>query len=137
MAKFNFRLQRVLDYRADQEDAAKRVYQNAVAERIETEAQIDAIIARRNATMGRTPDSISGRLALETHVFAVDAQVETLRSVLNVLADEEEQAREKWLQCRQDRKALGTLRDKELEEWTLNESRREQADLDEWAVLRR
>jgi flagellar biosynthesis chaperone FliJ len=57
--------------------------------------------------------------------------------VLKVLLNEEVTALNAWHLTKRDLETLVRLREAALEEYKLEENRREQAELDEWAVLRR
>ncbi len=137
MAKFVFRLQRVLEFRETQELEAKRDFQRATAERIALESERNQTRRARIAMFDQSSCALLDRLGLETRAVANDSKSELLASALLVLVDEEAAASERWLLARKELKALQTLHAAELLSWKYDEGRREQAELDEWAVLRR
>ncbi|MFQ3669372.1 MAG: flagellar FliJ family protein [Fimbriimonadaceae bacterium] len=75
--------------------------------------------------------------ALEIRLSKLDDDERHLLTVLDVLRQDEEMRRREWLAAKRDLDVLEKLREKALEDWTLSESRREQAELDEWSSLRR
>lgn len=137
MARFRFRLQTVLEVRGSEEERRKREYLEARAERIALERSLADGRVMRVAMVAGAPTDFDSRKALETRLGKLESDERLIESQLSVLRDEEEAARMRWVKAHQDHEVLVNLREKALVEWNLAESRREQAELDEWAVLRR
>lgn len=137
MPRFHFRLQTVLEVRGSEEERAKRAYLEARAERLALERALAEGRIMRSAMVAGAPTDFDSRRALETRLGKLESDERTIETQLGVLRDEEEAARERWVKAHQDHELLVKLREKALTEWNLAESRREQAELDEWAVLRR
>lgn len=137
MTKFNFRLEKVLSYRRTLEEAAKSSYMEARARRIEAEYDLQAINDTRNSTLMRGLPCLEERRALDCYLSRLEDQERAQHSIIGVLVDEEEQLKTAWFETHKEAEALQTLRDSEFEAWQLEATRKEQADLDEWAVLRR
>lgn len=137
MPKFSFRLQKVLEYREMEEGWAKDTYVAAQSARAEKQADIKKLIAHRTAIVSQPANSIESRLHLQRVMERIDDEERVERSVLAVLENEEFDAQAAWNVKRQAVKAIERLRENALEAWKLDEERREQADLDEWAVMRR
>lgn len=137
MAKFRFRLEKLLDYRRHLEDAAKSAYMEARARRIDAEYDLQGIAQTRATTLKHGLPCLEERRALHSYISRLEDQERAQQSIISVLTDEEEQFRKSWLKAREDAEALQKLRDNEYDNWQLEVSRREQAELDEWAVLRR
>lgn len=137
MTKFSFRLEKLLEYRQKLEETAEAAYRETQARRIDAEHDLEGIkITRRNA-VGKGVGCLQGRIALEAYLSRLEDTERGQISVIGVLKDEEEQARQAWLIAKQECEVLEKLREKELAEYNLEAGRREQAELDEWAVLRR
>lgn len=137
MSKFHFRLQSVLNYRAELEEAAKRQYLNAQVARVELEnSMVTTRIQRASVLATRVPD-LNSRQELEFHVGKLDTEESTMKSALQVLLDEEEAAKSRWIFARQECEVLRKLRENAFDHWQAEQSRIEQNALDEWAVLRR
>jgi flagellar export protein FliJ len=134
---FEFRLEKVLEYREVQEGWAKDNYLDSRAARIQAEATIHEVRARRGYLLENTASDINSRRALEATLLRLDDDERAQNVVRNVLVAEEESALNAWHHAKRELETLQRLRDAALEEYTLEESRREQAALDEWAVLRR
>lgn len=83
------------------------------------------------------PESVDQMLALENYLLRLDDDERTQHAVIAVLFQEEEQAKEKWIECRKESEVLQKLHDKAREEWAYESNRQEQNALDEWSVLRR
>ena len=137
MSKFHFRLQSVLNYRSELEETAKSIYLAAQASRVELERTMVTTRVQRASVLANSAKDIISRLDLQNHVERLDSDESTMKSALNVLMDEEEAAKTRWLFARREHEVLRKLREKALEHWTAEESRLEQSALDEWAVLRR
>lgn len=137
MPKFQFRLQKVLEYRGTMEERAKDAYLEARVSRLACEQEIAALRDRRSRYLQEPVCGLEEYRALEILLSKLDDDERHLLTILDVLRHDEEVRRQAWLAAKQDLEVLEKLREKALEEWTLTESRREQAELDEWSSLRR
>jgi len=136
MAIFKFRLQTVLEYREMQESWAKDAYLDARAARVSAEDIVLAIRTKRGEMIESTPSEINARRNLEWMLIRLDDQERDQNHVVSVLGVEEMNALAAWQNQKRDLETLVKLRDNELAEWNLEENRREQRELDEWAVMR-
>lgn len=136
-AKFHFRLQRVLDYRELAETWAQDAYLEAQRRRLAADAELADIHNRRVKVLRYPALGVADRLALERTLFAIDDMEHQQRLAIQVLMNEEASALATWRDKRRDAEALRKVREAAYKEWELEESRREQAELDEWSVLRR
>jgi len=134
---FEFRLQKVLEFRKMQEGWAKDSYLDSRAARLEVEAKILNVHTRRGNLLVNTPTDISSRRALESTLLYLDAQEREEKLVLNILIAEEDTALQAWHHAKRELETLDRLRETALEEHRLEENRKEQAELDEWSVMRR
>jgi len=137
VARFEFRLEKLFEYRQLQEEWAKDAYLASQARRIEGEHEIDKVKARRKVALKNVPKDLAEHVALDGYLCRLDDEERGAEAVLSVLAIEEEDARLEWLEAKTASDALEKLREKDFELWQIDELRREQAALDEWAVLRR
>jgi flagellar export protein FliJ len=135
--KFRFRLQSVLDYRANQEDEAKQVYLTRRASRFEGESAITGLSTQRRSVLEQPAPSLPTRLGMEARLSKLDDEERFARTAVNVMLNEEEAAEVVWKQKRQALRSIELLKERELTEWTHDQERKEQAELDEWAVMRR
>lgn len=137
MRKFAFRLQSVLNYRLALEEEAERAYLSARAERLEAEAVFDQIDRRRLELCKLAAPTLDERICIERIYEKLDGQEREQRAIVQVLEIEEEKLRQAWLEARRETEVLRKLREKAWETWREEANRIEQAELDEWAVLRR
>jgi flagellar export protein FliJ len=139
MAKFTFRLDKLLDYRRLQEKWAKDDYLVRRARRLEAETEAEEIADRRVVALAvaELPTSMETLTSRQAFVDKLEDDERAQRSVIGVLESEEDMALEEWLRARQESDALLKLREKAQEEWAVVEARRVQNELDEWAVTRR
>ena len=137
MKKFEFRLQKVLDFRAAMEEMAKDAYLDARNKRIEAEALITAIEDRRREILDGTGDSIAERQSTDELMIRLDDEKRSQLTIISVLRSEEDNFNAEWIKAKQDREALEKLRDKAQVDYDLEISRSEQKELDEWSVTRR
>ena len=137
MKKFEFRLQKVLDFRAAMEEMAKDAYLDARNKRIEAEALITAIEDRRREILDGTGDSIAERQSTDDLMIRLDDEKRSQLTIISVLRSEEDNFNAEWIKAKQDREALEKLRDKAQVDYDLEISRSEQKELDEWSVTRR
>jgi flagellar export protein FliJ len=120
-----------------EEDWAKNTYLDLRSDRIEHEAGIASIQERRAEVLINSPATIEGRLAQERVNRHLDDEETEAHAALSVIVQEEERALNVWHERKRAVELLARLRDREYEAWRLDEARKEQAELDEWAVLRR
>lgn len=136
MAKFEFRLQKVLEYRGMVEQWAKEAYLDAQRKVFDAEAEREEIRATRQKILSRRMNSVEDLLALNAYVERLDDQEAMQDSILRILNDAVDTAKQEWIEAKQEAEALIKLRDGDLAEWTLDQERKEQAELDEMTVLR-
>jgi flagellar FliJ protein len=137
MKKFEFRLQKVLDFRAAMEEMAKDAYLDARNKRIEAEALITAIEDRRREILDGTGDSIAERQSTDELMIRLDDEKRSQLTIISVLRSEEDNFNAEWIKAKQDREALEKLREKAQVDYDLEISGSEQKELDEWSVTRR
>ena len=137
MKTFKFRLQKVLEYREAMEQYAQNAYLDSRLARLEADAELLNVDDKRKAMIAGTGNDLSERLALEAKLIALADEEREKQIVAHLLTAEEEKALQNWHEKKRELDALVKLRDRALEEYLLDGTRREQAELDEWAVLRR
>jgi flagellar protein FliJ len=137
MAKFKFRLEKLLEYRRLQEQWAKEAYLHALAKKVEAEGDAEAAATRLRLAVGARLATIEERIGHESFLLRLEDEYRAALSLVDLLAQEADVELAKYSRARQEREALEKLRENDLEVWRLEESRREQAALDEWAVQRR
>jgi flagellar FliJ protein len=137
MRKFEFRLERVLDYRRTLEENAKTDFLESQARRIELDAQIDELRRSRRGKLVEAVDGVQDRQALDLWLMRSDVEESHLRVAQDILIQEEDAAKERWIVCRMEAEVLAKLREKAHAEYLLQAERHEQAALDEWATMRR
>lgn len=137
MAKFKFRFEKVLQFRSDAAEAAKREFMEARARTLAQEAEKVKILERKAETLKRGGGGLADRLSLLAFVDRLDGETTEHDIVLGVLRDEEEAARQKWITARQEFEAIEKLRANQFEEWNLKLLAEEQKMLDEFAIMRR
>jgi flagellar export protein FliJ len=134
---FQFRLQKVFEYREMLEEEAKNHYRERQSLRVEAENELDEIDKLRRLFVQLKADDLATRLDLELRLQKLDDNDRACRLLIKHLEDEEEKAKQEWLATKRETGVLESLRDKAKEEWQLNEDRKEQQALDEWATQRR
>ena len=137
MARFRFRLEKVLEFRAGREAAAKSTYLAKRSELLAAEAVLGNIRQRRLDALSEPRSLIEHFRFLESQLQRLDDEERSQRVILSVLNDEAEALRIAWTRHKQDLETIVKLREKAHAEWTRDQDRREQAELDEWSVLRR
>jgi flagellar export protein FliJ len=137
MAKFEFRLQQVLDYRRLEEEWAKQAYLEALAKVGEVEDRVTDLRTQRQSTLTRFDGEVAERMTLELYLTRLDDQERMEMSLIAILNDDVEKARATWFVRHQEAEALQKLWDQAHAEWVQEENRREQAAMDEFGVMRR
>lgn len=137
MKKFNFKLQKVLEYRAMLEKWAKEAYLDARSTRLESEEEIRRIAELREEALGWSIQTIEHLQTVELQLKKLDQKEIEQRVVVNVLLHEEERAHQEWTEKRIELEALNKVYERQYEEWRHEVDRQMQIELDEWAVRRR
>jgi flagellar export protein FliJ len=137
MHMFKFRLQKVLDYRETMEHWAQEAYLDTRVARLEAEAAMHDVGTRRKEMLHQQANTLYERQDMEQRLARLDDEEVEKKTVVEVLKAEEEKALQVWHEKKRELETMVKLRDKAKEEWTLEANRKEQAELDEWAVLKR
>lgn len=136
MARFQFRLQKVLDHRERTEEAAKLALMEGRAARIRAEQELATHLQRQHDLLNQDGD-LRFRLSLDALQVRMDDESLQHQTVIDLLTQEEEGLMDVWRTEHQNAEAMRKLKEAALNEWQLDESRKEQAALDEWATQRR
>ena len=137
MKKFKFRLQKVLEYRQAMEQWAQDAYLDTRVARLEAEASVMEIVARRKEALATGGASLDDRRSLEATMQALDFEEHSRQTVVEVLKTEEEKALEIWNEKKRELDALLKLREQASAAYDLDAARHEQRELDEWSSMRR
>ncbi len=137
MAQFQFRLQKVLEYRELLEKWAKEAYLEARAKLVAAEQDIVNLDTKRKELLLESLTTLDDHIALEQTINSLDDKENELRLVVQTLLHDEEVAMAEWAESKRELEAMTKMREKAQEAWELEETRREQAALDEWASQRR
>jgi flagellar export protein FliJ len=137
MAKFEFRLQKVLEYRELEEQWAKEAYLEHQVQRIAAESEAQEIARQRSTVLRGVASTLEARLSLQALIERYDDEERAKRAAISLLEQEEERARQTWIERKQDKEALIKLKEIALAEWQHEQDRLEQIALDEWTTSRR
>lgn len=138
--KFSFRLDRVLDLRAQLEDQARMMLARAQAEHDEQEARVEDLRNRLAEHMGKQAEArkSSGDLWLwDNYKRALENDVAEAQVRLRELALKLQKARKEAVDRSRDRKLLEKLKETQARKHDEEEHLREQKENDEMATLRR
>ncbi len=134
---FQFRLQRVLEYREMEEKWAKDHFLEKQAARFEAEAELNEIDIARRTYLGMGADDLTQRRELEIRLQKLDDNERAQRLLIYTLQEEEDEARAVWLEKRQEKSVMEKLRENAHAEFKTVLDKREQDALDEFATQRR
>lgn len=137
MSEFEFRLQRILDYRQLVEGWAKDAFLEARLARLEGEAMLDRLAEKRAELLHKPAESLPDRQAMQACLEKLEEDERQQRIVNEMLEADEEKRRDAWVEARREVQTLEKLRDRAFAVWLKEENRREQRELDEWALQRR
>jgi flagellar FliJ protein len=137
LKQFNFRLQKVLEYRQLLETWAKEAYLDARTARLEAEIVLYGVAEQRKHMLESPVNTLDERQTLEIRLADLDDKERQQNTVLAILLTEEEKALEAWTEKRVELQALQKMHDKRFAEWQQEAERKVQAELDEWALRKR
>lgn len=134
---FKFRLQTVLDLRLNELESAERSYLLAKSKREDAEQDFNGVNQMLLDQRRLPRKTFQARLDSEAYTQRLEDESRAILTTIGVLEDEEQKAMQFWIDAKKEVKALENLREKAESEFNLELNRKEQAELDEWAVLRR
>jgi flagellar export protein FliJ len=134
---FKFRLQTVLDLRVNELDSAERTYLVAKSKREDAELDFDGVKKMIQEQRQQPRETFQARLDAEAYSQRLEDESRAILTTIGVLEDEEAKAMGFWIEAKKEVKALEKLKEKAEDEYNIEMNRKEQAELDEWAVLRR
>ncbi|MEQ1822874.1 MAG: flagellar FliJ family protein [Fimbriimonadaceae bacterium] len=138
MKNFDFRLQKVLEYREMLEKWSKDTYLDARAARLEAEVGLSGIDSQRESLLADTSiDNLEDIQTIDLRLNLLDNKALHQQTIIQVLRAEEQQSLESWTEKKQELEALVKLKEKAYAEWEKEMGRTEQLALDEWTNHRR
>lgn len=133
MRKFEFRLQRILDYRVLQEDWAKTAFLEAQASRVQAERELEVLVGKKQEVASQSRQSLVEMKDLETWTLRIEDEIEAQLSMIRILEDEEKKQQQEWIEAKQALESMEKLRLIAKEEYDKTINSEEQKELDEWA----
>jgi len=137
MRKFEFKLEKVREFRRMLEEQAKTELQETQRRVLEAEDDLVKLLEKRHQSLTTALKSVQDRLSMQSYIAKLDDDRASQESVIAILKQDEEYARQLWIHARQEAEALEKLRESAREEYDKEVARLEQAELDEWANTRR
>jgi flagellar export protein FliJ len=134
VGNFVFRLQKVFEYRELEEQWAKDNFLEKQVARLRAEEELAEIQNHRRATLQTRADDLHQRLELELRLQKSDDHERMSRLLIIQLQQEEDIAREEYIERKQAKSALEKLREKAKDLWNYSELRLEQNAMDEWST---
>lgn len=140
MRRFEFSLQKVLDYRQRREEQALRAFAEAQAQLAQERAVLESLLHEREACLRRSQRRhrlMMSMLTVEqTYLSALEERIVVQRERVTQAERLLEERRQALLEAQRERKALERLREKQYEQWRQEMLRVEQKALDELATMR-
>lgn len=137
MARFRYRLQKVLNIKLKLEDQAKQEFSNARILLSQEEEKLEALLERKRGYEDHAKELLCGVLnvqeieANKNAILTMDGYIADQRIHVEKAGRRLEQARERMTTAMQERKTQETLREKEFEEFMREENRAESKVIDE------
>jgi flagellar export protein FliJ len=135
--KFDFRLQKVLEYRRMMETWAKDAYLDSRTARLEAEMGLLQLAELRHEALKMDAEGLDGLRSLEIRLKRLDEREIEQQVVVNVLSNEEQNALEVWTEKKVELEVLEKLYEKQYSEWQAEADRKIQNELDEWALRKK
>ncbi|SEM60516.1 flagellar FliJ protein [Ligilactobacillus sp. WC1T17] len=133
MKKFEFSLQKVLDYRLTVEEQAKAKFAEVQRQINETE-QLIVDLGHEKHDMMDVRELSLGRLQVQHRYLAqLDNEIMMANAHLRQLDGEQQKTLNAYVEAQRERKVLEKLRDKKKAEYQLEANHEEQKQLDEMA----
>lgn len=140
MRRFEFSLQKVLDYRQRREEQAIRAFAEAQAQLLHEQAVLHKLVVEREECLRRSHRRQRLTVDLldveQTYLSALEERIEAQRERVAEAEKVLEERQEALIEAQRERKALERLREKHYEQWRQEILRIEQKALDELATAR-
>ena len=136
MARFVFRLQKVLEHRRREADEGRREVGRARALLTEVEARLAELEVRSRASAITAKGDVTSRLGLQMYLEAIQAEVRSSEIERAGCEEDLSRARETLTFRMGELGAIEALEAKDHRAWLREEARGEQNALDEWATMR-
>ena len=142
MARFRYRMQNILSVKEKLETQARNEFAIAAAHEREEEERLNALIARRDAYEAHLKELVGSNLDIteikeaEDGLEVIKYHVSQQRLNLAAARQELEVARSKLTAAMQDRKTHETLKEKQFEEFKVEEAAKESKEIDELVSYR-
>ena len=140
--QFKFRLEQVLDHRAQREDVVRQELAQAMAavaaqqeQAVAAQAQVDAGLAQLRALMG-TPTELAALRAAHADLAVLRARAAFQEATVERLGEVADERRAELVRASQDKEAIGQLKARALERHRAEELRRDAIAMDELALRR-
>ncbi|EJF02199.1 flagellar export protein FliJ [Liquorilactobacillus mali] len=133
MLKFNFTLEKLLDFRKENEDSLKQEYMGLGSELSLKEKRINELLSEKNNLMYLVEPTV-GRMQIQrNYLDEIDQQVSKLRLESLKLQQGLAKLLERLVAAQQERKVLEKLEVKQKDEFEAKLAHEEQKELDEFA----
>lgn len=136
MAKFNFRLQPVLNIKTQQEDSLKNELGKAIQKLehekrklAELEGAVEDIVNEFNEKTKKT--TVYKLIKFNEYLSLLKTKIKKQKENVNCAAQNVDKIREELLQAVKEKKILEKLKEKKLEEYLLEQKKQEQKTNDE------
>lgn len=136
MEKFNFNLQRVLDFKAGIEEKKKEAFVIALKDCIEQEKRLNELIKNKNHVIENNR-AFKTPLDFQTHyryIEYINKQIEQETEELKLLNSIKDEKMAELIKSTSDRKVLEMLKEKAFDEFNAEQNKREQKENDDFAL---
>lgn len=133
MGKFNFTLERLLDFRKENEDSIKQEYMELGFELSLKEKKVDELLSEKNNLMYATELTV-GRMQIQrNYLDEINLKVSNLQLEVLELQQKLTEVLKRLVEAQQERKVLEKLKVKQQDEFEIRLAQIEQKQLDEFA----
>ena len=142
MAKFQFRLQSVMQLRERKRDEVAQAYQQALLAMKKLRDRIEELLTEHAAQMPVQARVITGLVATQTvlesqrYQLHLMQEINQLRSQLQLVEQESEKRRWVLVKHEQELRSIEKLKERQLQEWQASNARQDQIALDQWSGFR-
>jgi flagellar protein FliJ len=141
MVQFNFRLQSVLEYRRSLADRLQIVLADRRRQLIDAEQRLAELYGGVEQAVGSLAElrddvvDVSQSAHVTIHIDQLEREIAVQSELLEQIRAEFEETRVELLELEKSARTLERLRERQHDEWALEELRREQAQLNELAAI--
>lgn len=139
MAKFKFRMEQILNIKRQMEESIKIDLANAIRNIKEEKDKLDSLNMQKKDNIGQFKESMAKGMNVQkmkeynSFIDLLETRINSQKKAINEAETVADKIRERLVQVVKEKKILEKLKEKQFEDWKLDQQKREELTLGEIA----